>query len=571
MSDDKNVFENLRDDESRSEDSSEMGDSTADFFVDDREPIEDEAMASGQRPEDLGKVDTEEGQSVSIFNTSGPELEVRGKGSGQSVAKSGPKDGRIRGPHLAAVWPEGMEDRRGMRMGDLDSYQGTTVTGSTNQDRGGPRRPGGGEITTAEGLTDEPQAGTGHLTHALFPRTARLPPIRGSEQDGKTSGPKSSTEAKNLPRQSEWPKGKGGVKMEWESEDEEESDKELSEKDQWRADAESLDVAAEDAERELERALERCRAISLARSAHFAAGDEEGIARTRDALARGYAQDGNLVSLLLLDAEDQEALKFRPSDFVPGLVETWRADVGLFWRSKGTEFGKAEVMGVLDQATGLLKGWEEDLGAGCGAEVAAQLMERRALTEGLKGGKGVSPLAARLFPRESASEIMEWYLRLTSGLLEAQRLKGVARMAQEQLEGFVHLYPGPRFAFPYQGPNVARRGESQRGGRGSVLPRSEPVLGASVVDQFKLQASSRDTDQPWAHRLGTKPGKLASVVDQFKLQASSRDTDQPSNQQKFLGSTRGLGEPGGGHEAALMRGPESVQASRSPAEYGYDF
>jgi hypothetical protein len=72
MSDDNNVFENLRDDESRSEESSEIGDSTADFFVDDSEETLPGARASGQRPDDLGEVDTKEGQSVSIFNTSGP-------------------------------------------------------------------------------------------------------------------------------------------------------------------------------------------------------------------------------------------------------------------------------------------------------------------------------------------------------------------------------------------------------------------------------------------------------------------------------------------------------------------
>jgi hypothetical protein len=525
MSDDNNVFENLRDDESRSEESSEIGDSTADFFVDDSEETLPGARASGQRPDDLGEVDTKEGQSVSIFNTSGPELEVRRKESGQESARQGPKDGRIQGPRQAAIWPEGMIDSRGMKMGDLDSYQGTTVSGLTYQDRGGSKRPGGGEITKAERLTDEPRAETGHLTHAMFSRTARLPPIRGSEQDGKASGLKPSTNAKILPQQSEWPKVKGGVSMEWESDDEGEGDQELSMKDQWLAEGKLLDEAAGEAEAELEEAMARCRAIAQARTAHFDAGDEGGIARTRGELARGYAQDGNLVKMLLLEAEDQEALKLRPSDFVQGLNQAWHSDVELFLRSKNTEFSKGDVMDILDKATELLGIWEKDLAAVCGDEAAMLLRERhRALTNGLMGKKGVSPLAARLFPRESAGEIMEWYLRLTSGLLEAQRLKEATRNAVDLLGGFVQQYPGP---------NGAIRAEPKFDGRGSLLPTSGRFAVTSVNGR----------------------GQEEAVDD---LMARS-------------GSKRGSTELKGGQDAGLMRGPESVQASRSPAEYGYDF
>ena len=60
---DNNLFENLREEE-RSVDESEMGDSTADFFVEDV-PLKDEPT-TGQRPGILTDMDAPTGKGVSL-------------------------------------------------------------------------------------------------------------------------------------------------------------------------------------------------------------------------------------------------------------------------------------------------------------------------------------------------------------------------------------------------------------------------------------------------------------------------------------------------------------------------
>ena len=508
MSNDNNVFETLRDDEDRSVEESEMGSSTADFLEEDRES--NSGQAPGPRPDDLSDVDTKVGQSVSIFNTSGLVPGVEEKENGDFAIRRNPRDGRVpTGPLLAAVWPEGMSDPRGIKMGDLASYQGTTVSGLTHPGQG----PRGGDLTRVEGLPDGPHARSGQVTQAMFRNPARLPPFRGSEQDGKASGQKPSTEAKILPQQSERPRGKGGVKMEWESSDEEEArDDLLSLKDQWLAEGERLDEAAEEGEKTLMRVMNHVRAVALDRDAHFEAGDEGGIAFTRAKLSREFAEEGDLMGLLLLEAEDQGALKLRPSDLVHGLMEDWNANWELFLASKKTEFSKEDVMEVLGQATGLIEDWRDELGAACGPDAVIQLMERhRALTEALAGKKGVSPLAARLFPREVAGEIMEWYARLLAGLMEVQRLREVTRKAVGCLGGFLQNYPGPKLVV---------RSESHFVGRSSVGALSKRFDAAGITGKGRGAAE--------------EPGG-GSV--------------------RGGGSMKGVSEPEG----------------RSPAEYGYDF
>ena len=64
MSDQPNMFDNLRDDETRSEEGSTMGSDTADFFVDDDAPVR--VLGSDGVADILDKDDSD----VPIFNTS---------------------------------------------------------------------------------------------------------------------------------------------------------------------------------------------------------------------------------------------------------------------------------------------------------------------------------------------------------------------------------------------------------------------------------------------------------------------------------------------------------------------
>ena len=64
MSDQHNIYDNLREDEERSEEGSVMGSDTADFFVDDEAPIRTPGTA------DVTDILVNNDNDVSIFNTS---------------------------------------------------------------------------------------------------------------------------------------------------------------------------------------------------------------------------------------------------------------------------------------------------------------------------------------------------------------------------------------------------------------------------------------------------------------------------------------------------------------------
>jgi hypothetical protein len=134
MSDQQNMFENLRSDEEVSVESGEIGSSTADFLEDDEVPVR---IVPEPRGDD---VLTYSDRSVPIFNTSDPQGEER------NVQPGIRRGGEMKLPLSGAT----------MRVGELLNPSVSTVVASTLS--GGTRRqqPAGGDETRVEKQADLP-------------------------------------------------------------------------------------------------------------------------------------------------------------------------------------------------------------------------------------------------------------------------------------------------------------------------------------------------------------------------------------------------------------------------------
>jgi hypothetical protein len=451
--DNDNQFETLRDDESRSEEESSAGDSTADFFVgdDDVDPKgEDERTElTSQGLDNLAKVHPED-QGVPIFNTSNRELGVQevAKGQGEGLGAGG--DGRIL-PNLGrpplSTTGRGMENREAMKMNDLDSYQGNSSVSTLPQSR--KEGPVSGEITKVDRLSPmKPRENSGLLTQGpKIHESARAPLNRGGPQEGKASGQKPSTREVVQPQTLARHKEKGEVQgFSWESaaeDDWEEGSLDAGGRT-WAEVDEELSTQAEVLERALSRVLEDMKKVSDRRNQHLREGEERGLAEAREALAEEINEGGSLVRFLLLDAEDKGALKMRPVDLAESFARDWTGTWAAVEDSKKTSFDMGEVQQVMLSVDEHLHDMWEDLTGALGPEVMDEFLNTHLiLAVGLSGGRGISREVARVFPQDKAADIISWYHRLSHALTEISRSKYLEGQGLACLGDFMEKYPGP--------------------------------------------------------------------------------------------------------------------------------
>ena len=379
--------------------------------------------------------------SVSIFNTSDRVSGVE-RGSSNQVEHGAQGGGRTTETLQDQVRAEETMRREEMQVTDLASYHGTTVSGLSRSAHIVPRPTEGGE-TKVDGFIGE--SDQVHRTETRVLRaevTTGAPSGSGRPARGNAAGLQRSTREEDQPRMSSRPKT-GEVNMDWESVEEAQPEVVPSEEDVWLSEGERLNLLQEEATRSLVEAMERCRVLQEERDQHLERGGAFVERQGRERVLGEYEEGGDLMSLVLLEANAQEEMQIRPSDLVSGLRETWRADWNLISNSKRTEFGKQEVQEIITQATWLINELREEFVGMMGAEEWRAFEARhQRLQQGLLQEK-IPRALMDIFPKEQAGEIMQWYLRWTSGMIVWQRQREWANLGGRQLGAFLAAYPGP--------------------------------------------------------------------------------------------------------------------------------
>lgn len=519
-------------DEKRSNESDDSPGSLTDFIVDDsaRRRVPTTTVQGSDIPT-LESMPTS--GYVSIFNTSDRATEVGGKdsakgsdeekfraGQGQSTTLPPPypgagSAGQEKGPRVPGqrvVQDDYLQARLKSRsadrtlesvkttagrslpsegegdllnVGDLTSYQGTTVSEQSRSAQVVPRPTGGGE-TKVDRLADQSGKVKGPLTQALYTNvTTGAPPVVGGLRGGKVDGLPLSTRETGQPRKSAGPKT-GEVDMDWESMEETEPrrSEEVSERERWYLEGAKLGEDLAVAERDLMEALEKCWQLLARRDEHLVRGGEIETLAEREVVLSDHARGGDIMSLILMEADKLEKLAIRPVDMALGLQELWKDDWTLVENSKRTKFGSKDVKELMEQTSRLMEDLREDLASALGQEELEAFEARHhVLASGLSTGRIPAALAP-LFPKEAAPEIMQWYLRWASGLLVMHRQREWLNLEGVKLGEFLRAYPGPR--------EVVKREVVEPVDRPAVLPMS----GRFARSEGSTRSGLHHTSQP---------------------------------------------------------------------------
>ena len=573
-----NQYDNLNYEEEKSDEESSMGDSTRDFIVDEsRDGVQDQTAGQlVQSSDTLANVDASNVSGVSIFNTSVIEQvnEEKESGADRNVVNA------LRKRFAAGTAPnEGPRMMATMSLGDLNqtnSIPGTTVTVETSNGQN-EEPPPGGQRTTADGFAGG-APGFGGVTRTLHGAlTAGAPPGRDHPGESATLDQRPlfhQDKKPQVPDRSK--KAKGGVDMKWEMNWDKEGEKEasrLSIKDQWGAERTRLQLEEALSVEDVEVALLKAQEWAAERSAHLRRGDEDWLATSRQKLKQEYSEEGTLIPMLLVDAEDWEVLDLSRADLLPGLTASFQGDWELLSLSKGTSFEQQDVFNLLEKVSELLPKWARELAKFVGPEEVEKLIERHSiLAKGLLSGTAVTREAAKLFPQEAAGDIVEWYLRFVTALLELERLRGMMDSGLGQLGLFLDKYPGPTQVtkpedMPWRNSRLGEQGEGRRraGLALSVSSRSEAPCNATTPVR-KSKATEQEQRQP----LGVQDAAYLGYL--YKDQRPEPEL-QPSGQRfvsMMSGATpRTLDESrikprskGAGYEGSLQRGSGSANHSR---------
>ena len=179
--------------------------------------------------------------------------------------------------------------------------------------------------------------------------------------------------------------------------------------------------------------------------------------------------------------------------------------------------------------------------------------------------------AAKLFPQEAAGDIVEWYLRFVTALLELERLKGMMDSGLGQLGLFLDKYPGPTQVTKLKdSPRTSRLAEQGEGKRRaglalSVSSRSEAPCNATEFGR-KSTATERTQRQP----LGVQDAAYLGYLYKDQRPEPELQPSGPRFVSMMSGATpRTLDESrikprskGAGYEGSLQRGSGSANHSR---------
>jgi len=515
----------IGDGEERSVEGSEMGASTQDFFLDD-ENFED-AGPPAQNSNILADQSTGESPGVSIFNTLASAKVDRDRLRIQDEEKRGAGST----PFLQSIL-----SRRDLGRGDpamirgelelSDSAPATIVTAAMDSQKEKTRElPPDGQMTKADGLADQARGRAGEMTQNLLATMTAGAPSGREGQGVETNGHESGVSLMKKPPKSARPKERGGVAMMWESNVDDGDEKELSlktTKDQWGAEGARLEKAADQVTEDLESALLSAESAARDRTVHFEQGDERGLAATREWMSEEYRNEGNIIPMLLLDAEDWGALKMSANDLAAGLAASMQGDWELCRLSKKTEFEHEEVLELMRKVSELLPKWGGGLAETVGEDQVITFKKRhQVLSQGLLSGRGVTREAAKLFPQESAGDIMEWYIRLVTALLELERLHESMKSGLAQLGPFLEKYPGPKLDAKAAGTeerkSLLRLPLESKRRAGSALSVSSRAPSSARENRYSSAQPAMARDQrDWGARTTVPPqptGPFFSTMD----------------------------------------------------------
>jgi hypothetical protein len=405
-----------------------------------------------------------------------------------------------------------------MRLGDLNPSVSTgapsTITGSTK------RAPQEGEETKVDGLTDQSNRdGIGLRTRDQFNRNATGTPLeRERPRERMAPGLKPSTPLEKQPQSSGRPKVKGGVvDLFWEDprEDEEQSTQE----------DEELDKEAAQLEQELVDVIGRMAQLrersSKLGTDKFNLG-EQGTRRQQ--IMNEYLQ-GTAMKMYLLAAEEQEETMIGPIDLAVQLGNCWTNNWELFNLSKQTDFARDDIVQTMSDVSRLMPEVESSLREILGQDGLRELLARHAvLAKGLDSNRGVTRELGKLFPRESAGEIMAWYQRLAVGLLEMRRVARADETAKRELGYHIKAYPGPLYL--EAGENRSQRSfgrqiglsgsvSSQRINPFSAVPEGTRINYPSVrtKDRPELEPVENNSRLGYDFRPGSNPLMTSADVN----------------------------------------------------------
>jgi hypothetical protein len=574
MSDQHNRFENLQSDEERSVEESLMGSDTADFLE-----SEDEAKVRVPGAEGDEDILAKDDQGVTIFNTSSRQLNQEEKKAEEEDEESFDL--------LALATKEqrrmGVAARNTMRLGELlnpsvSDVDASTITGSHM------KAPLTGEVTKAEGLAEQSRLTEDQFkTVDRFQKATAPAPVERDHQEGrKTGGPKSSIPLVKLPQHSAGHSGKGGVQgFKWNDEEEEipssKTKTGLSEE-------ERLDEETFKLEREMRELLTKFSQLHEDRNSWYGHEDVE-LSQRRQELVEDYRL-GGIMRLFLLSPKEHDQMRLLPADLMAHGMNSWEMDWSLIKDSRRLPSGREEILSLLREVTFQLESLQKDLRLALGDGAVEELWERHnIISQGLEDPRGISGRTSQLFPRESAGDIVEWYRRLLSGLVEFRRLNVLRCDANDQLSSFTDNYPGPKLDQLHREQqsttwqtelrrSIGGYSKEATGGSSGVLGQtpSASVYGSRkerrTIEPTKVSDVVQDHGQlGYNFRPGTNPlfGSMGGRPEMMVLDMHEQRTSQPGVNPLFSSATGGpeMMAPGMHEQQKPYPGSNSLFNSRS--------
>ena len=502
MSDQQNMFDNLRSDEEASIESDEIGSSTADFFVDDEVPVR---VVPGPRSDDvLATVD----QEVPIFNTS----DLQGEEENVRQRERRGNDQRL--PLNSAT----------MDMGELNPSISTVVASTITGGTGRRQQPAGGEITRVERQADLLSAEEMSKTVEIRRQTRNpLLPDRRQEHGEPARGLKPSTPAQRQPQQSARPTVKGGAvdvnELVWQTDDENSNDvpAEYQEEinDPWIVERNRLDEEEVKLEQELMDVLLRIKKHSSEKGAHLIQGEEE-VAAARESVISGV-QYGQRMELILQDRVEREQTAIGPLDLVSRMAEQWSEQWETAEEAQKISFSMDKIRKLMAQATWLIEEQGDKIEQVIGREELEDLSQRhRLIAIGLNDPRGIPKSLGRWFPKNDAEAILHWYQRLVLGFAEMIHVQGIYQMSAYTLKTFVKAYPGPKMDREEEKQDEWRRELSRKIGQAppqhpsirSVGSREKDALfnsvdGSKALYREKEKAMAEAATSGYGFRMGS--------------------------------------------------------------------
>jgi hypothetical protein len=128
-----------------------------------------------------------------------------------------------------------------------------------------------------------------------------------------------------------------------------------------------------------------------------------------------YHRNG-ITRLCLIDCGEIEPMELQQADLVTMSEAAKELDWAALKLSKKISFDRDEVQGLMEETSRLLPLLNEELEGLLGPEKMGEMCHRHLLLEEGLRETTMTRRTAKLFPQDLAGAIMEWYVRLVTGL-----------------------------------------------------------------------------------------------------------------------------------------------------------